>query len=193
MADYKLRLKPDRVDLRTILQDFVTLFSPIVSSKSFSMTIHPYPEPIFADLDHDRILQVLSNLIGNSLKFTPNGGTIELSVRKQETQVEISVTDNGPGVSKQTQARIFEKFSQMKMNDMRGLGLGLGRHRREKHRQARDQAGSGDSADHRFDCCGVHSPLQEAPRRLGCTTRSPSASSSRRSEYLRGRVKRVFT
>jgi chemotaxis family two-component system sensor kinase Cph1 len=68
---------------------------------------------------------VLSNLIGNSLKFTPKGGAIELSARKQETQVEISVTDNGPGISKQTQERIFEKFSQLKMNDRRGLGLGL--------------------------------------------------------------------
>lgn len=65
-------------------------------------------------------------LIGNSLKFTPKGSAIELSARKQETQVEISVTDNnGPGISKQTQARIFEKFSQLKMNDRRGLGLGL--------------------------------------------------------------------
>ena len=125
MAHGKLILKPERVDLRTILQECVNLFAPIVSSKSFSMTIHPCPEPIFADLDHDRILQVLSNLIGNSLKFTPKGGAIELSARKQDTEVEISVTDNGPGISKQTQARIFEKFSQLKMNDRRGLGLGL--------------------------------------------------------------------
>ncbi len=125
MSHDKLILKPERVDLRTILQECVNLFAPIVSSKSFSMTIYPCPEPIFADLDHDRILQVLSNLIGNSLKFTPKGGAIELSARKQETQVEISVTDNGPGISKQTQARIFEKFSQLKMNDRRGLGLGL--------------------------------------------------------------------
>ena len=58
-----------------------------------------------------------------SLKFTPKGDAIELSARKQETQVEISVIDNGPGISKQTQARSFEKFSQLKMNDRRGLGL----------------------------------------------------------------------
>ena len=83
------------------------------------------PEPIFADVDRDRILQVLSNLIGNSLKFTPNGGTIELSARTQETQVEISVTDNGPGIPEQAQAKIFERFSQLKMADHRSLGLGL--------------------------------------------------------------------
>ncbi|MEP6935101.1 MAG: histidine kinase dimerization/phospho-acceptor domain-containing protein, partial [Nitrospirota bacterium] len=62
MAHDKLLLKPERVDLRTILQECVNLFALIVSSKSFSMTIHICPEPIFADFDHDRILQVLSNL-----------------------------------------------------------------------------------------------------------------------------------
>jgi signal transduction histidine kinase len=125
MAQDKLILKLERVDLRAILQECVDLFAPAVSSKSFSMTIHAGPEPIFANLDYDRILQVLSNLIGNSLKFTPNGGTIELSARKQETQVEISVTDNGPGIPEQAKAQIFERFSQLKMNDRRGLGLGL--------------------------------------------------------------------
>jgi len=125
MAQDKLILKLERVDVRAILQECVDLFAPVVSSKSFSMTIHTGPEPIFADLDHDRILQVLSNLIGNALKFTPNGGTIELSARKQETQVEISVTDNGPGIPEQATALIFERFSQLKSNDRRGLGLGL--------------------------------------------------------------------
>ncbi len=125
MAHDKLNLNPERVVLRALLQECVDLFAPVVSSKSFSMTIRTSPEPIFADLDHDRILQVLSNLIGNSLKFTPNGGTIELSARKQETHVEISVIDNGPGIPEQAKAQIFERFSQLKMNDRRGLGLGL--------------------------------------------------------------------
>ena len=121
----KLKLKPEQVDVRALLQECMGLFAPVVSSKSFAMTIHTAPEPIFADLDHDRIHQVLSNLIGNSLKFTPNGGTIELSAHKQETQVEISVTDNGPGIPEDKKEQIFERFSQLKRNDRRGLGLGL--------------------------------------------------------------------
>jgi signal transduction histidine kinase len=125
LAHDKLKLKPEQVDVRALLQECVGLFAPLVSSKSFSMTIHTVPESIVADLDHDRILQVLSNLIGNSLKFTPNGGTIELSARKQETQVEISVTDNGPGIPEDAKEQIFERFSQLKRNDRRGLGLGL--------------------------------------------------------------------
>ena len=125
MAHGKLQLKSERFDLLVLLQECVDLFAPIVSGKSFSMTIDTSPQPIFADFDHDRILQVLSNLIGNALKFTPNGGTIGLSARKQETQVEISVIDNGPGIPQQAQAEIFKRFSQLKLNDRRGLGLGL--------------------------------------------------------------------
>ena len=130
MAEGKLILKLERVDLRALLHKCVNLFAPVVSSKSFSMTIQPCPEPIYADLDQDRILQVLSNLIGNALKFTPKGGTITLSARKQEAQVELSITDNGPGIPEQEKARIFDQFSQLNsqrnMNNHRGLGLGLG-------------------------------------------------------------------
>ena len=125
MAQGKLQLKPKKVDLGVLLHQCVAQFAPAVSSKSYSMTVHTPTEPIFADLDHDRILQVLSNLIGNSLKFTPTGGTIGLSARKQETEVEISVSDNGPGIPEQAQARLFERFSQLKMNNRQGLGLGL--------------------------------------------------------------------
>ena len=125
MAQNKLQLKPERVDLLVLLQECVGQFASVVADKSFSMTIDTSPGPIFADLDHDRVLQVLSNLIGNSLKFTPNGGTILLSARKLETHVEISVTDNGPGIPEQVQPQIFERFLQLNQNDRRGLGLGL--------------------------------------------------------------------
>jgi signal transduction histidine kinase len=125
MAHNKLRLKSEKVHLRVLLQECMQLFAPLVSSQSFSMTIHTSPEPIFGYFDHDRILQVLSNLVGNSLKFTPNGGAIRLSAQTQETDVVISVTDNGPGIPVEAQTQIFERFSQLKVNDRNGLGLGL--------------------------------------------------------------------
>ena len=125
MAQDKLTLKPERVDLRALLQECMDLFAPIIAGKNFSITSHVSSEPIFARVDHDRIMQVLSNLIGNSLKFTPDGGAIELSARKRETEVELSVTDNGPGIPEQAKAHIFERFSQLEVNDRRGLGLGL--------------------------------------------------------------------
>jgi signal transduction histidine kinase len=125
MAHDKLTLKPERMDLRHLLQECRDLFAPVVVSKSFTMTIHAGPEPLVANIDHDRLFQVFSNLIGNALKFTPNGGTIKLSARKQATEVELSVTDNGPGIPDTKQATVFERFSQLNTTDRHGLGLGL--------------------------------------------------------------------
>ncbi len=97
----------------------------MVLNKSFSITIKDCAESIFADIDHDRILQVLSNLIGNALKFASKGSAIDLSARAKNSEVVISVSDNGPGVPEGKKAEIFERFSQLKTNDRRGLGLGL--------------------------------------------------------------------
>ncbi|NGZ60160.1 MAG: hypothetical protein CV081_06625 [Nitrospira sp. LK265] len=125
MAQGKLTLHLARVDLRDLLRECRELFAPLASNQALAMRIDAGDEPLFVDIDHDRILQVLSNLIDNSLKFTPNGGVIELSARKQETFIEVSVTDNGPGISVEAQARIFERFSQLNVADRQGLGLGL--------------------------------------------------------------------
>lgn len=125
MAQGKLTLRFAKVDLRALLHECGELFAPLLTNQRFAMTIDAGAESLFVDVDHDRILQVLSNLVGNSLKFTPNGGSIELSARKRETHAEVSVTDNGPGISVETQARIFERFSQLNVADHQGLGLGL--------------------------------------------------------------------
>ena len=121
----KLHLKAQEVDLRLLLQECVDLFSPIVAAKSFTMTVDVGGEPLVSLLDHDRILQVLSNLIGNALKFTPERGHIRLAARKLETEVEMSVSDNGPGIADQDQPKLFQKFSQFALENRRGLGLGL--------------------------------------------------------------------
>lgn len=125
IAQGKLTLALKKIEVGALLQECVELFAPLIDSKSFSVTIDKGPEPIFANLDHDRILEVLSNLIGNSLKFTPQGGALTLSVRKQDQQVEISVTDNGPGIPKPDQSHIFDRFYQLKVAGHHGLGLGL--------------------------------------------------------------------
>jgi signal transduction histidine kinase len=125
MVHDKVTLHCERTDLRALLQECMDLFAQVVLTKSFSMTLDAGAEPLFADVDRDRILQVLSNLIGNALKFTPNGGTVKFSARKQERQVEISVADNGPGIPPQDRQLIFERFTKLRMNDRTGLGLGL--------------------------------------------------------------------
>ena len=125
IAQGKLHLETREVNLRLLLQECVDLFAPIAASKSLTMTVDVGGEPLVSVLDHDRMLQVLSNLIGNALKFTPEGGRIRLAARKLETEVELSVSDNGPGITAQDQPKLFQKFSQLALENRRGLGLGL--------------------------------------------------------------------
>jgi signal transduction histidine kinase len=75
--------------------------------------------------DHDRLLQALSNLVGNALKFTPAGGTVSLHVDDDGDAVRISVVDSGPGIGREHIARVFEPFWQSSQADRRGRGLGL--------------------------------------------------------------------
>jgi two-component system sensor histidine kinase GlrK len=79
-------------------------------------------------LDPERILQVLRNLIGNALKFTPPGGTVRITVRSGEAGVGVAVTDSGPGIPKEHQTAIFDKYRQATLAGTKkipGTGLGL--------------------------------------------------------------------
>jgi two-component system sensor histidine kinase GlrK len=79
-------------------------------------------------MDRERILQVLRNLIGNGVKFTPKGGQVRVSARLKNREVEVSVSDTGPGITKENLTTIFQKFHQAapKNSDyIKGTGLGL--------------------------------------------------------------------
>jgi PAS domain S-box-containing protein len=81
----------------------------------------PVP-PVMADAP--RIMQVLSNLVGNAIKFTPEGGTITLAATPIGSEVEITVSDTGPGIRAEDTSRIFERYWQA--TDTASLGTGLG-------------------------------------------------------------------
>jgi signal transduction histidine kinase len=78
-----------------------------------------------AILDSHRILQVLSNLVGNAIKFSEPGGIIELRLARIVGGIEFTVRDNGAGIAPEDTEAIFERFSQAGHPDRRGLGLGL--------------------------------------------------------------------
>lgn len=126
MSSGSLILVKTKCNIKKLLEECEEIFRPAIANKKFTLKIEPLlAEDVFMVMDHDRILQVLSNLIGNALKFTPHGGEIKLSAAISSTDLEISVIDNGPGVPDKMREQIFERFSQLKINDRRGLGLGL--------------------------------------------------------------------
>ena len=88
------------------------------------------------DCDRVRIVQVLTNLMTNAIKFTPEGGTITVSAAAMEDDVKICVVDSGPGIPKDEQRRVFERFYKADRARSRGgtgLGLAIARHIVEGH------------------------------------------------------------
>lgn len=122
-GDLKLNLKS--YDLKDLIYECKELFEPIAVSKLFSIEIGAVEAGLFANIDHDRILQVLSNLVGNAVKYTKSEGLITLSAKRVNGNIQISVKDEGPGIPHEKLDVIFERFSQLNGKDRKGVGLGL--------------------------------------------------------------------
>jgi len=101
---------------------------PLVEAKKITIETKIDEKLPTIKMDRERILQVLRNLIGNGVKFTPKGGQVRVSACLKNREVEISVSDTGPGITKENLTTIFEKFHQaaLKNSDhIKGTGLGL--------------------------------------------------------------------
>ncbi len=100
-----------------------------------------YPQPIWVHADEERIMQVLTNLVANSLKYGIENGTTEVSVKNlTEDKILIRVTDNGEGIEKDHLPRLFERFYRVDKSGNRaqggsGLGLAIVKHIIEAHQE----------------------------------------------------------
>jgi signal transduction histidine kinase len=101
------------------------MLAPIAREKSITFSVMAADDLPAVSADAARVLQVLSNLVGNAIKFTPAGGTITLSAARTDGPVQCSVSDTGPGIPAAQIPRLFGKFWQAKRGDGRGVGLGL--------------------------------------------------------------------
>ncbi len=125
VAEGKLQVEKKNHCLVHLMNDCVQTHLYAAKEKNIKLTGVSLQTSITAHFDRDRVQQVLSNLIGNAIKFTPEFGTVNVSIRANEKNIELIVKDSGPGIAKNQQAKIFERFSQIKNKDRRGLGLGL--------------------------------------------------------------------
>lgn len=122
----KLELRKCRVKLADVLQSAVEASTPFINEAGHELTV-TIPEPIIVDADPHRLAQVVSNLLSNAAKYTPEGGRISLSSEHQNGEVVISVCDNGIGIPTEMQTQIFEMFTQIDRPMEKGYtGLGIG-------------------------------------------------------------------
>ena len=85
---------------------------PLAMAKNVSIKVEMHQDLPHVKMDGDRILQVLRNLIGNAIKFTPGGGHVTISAQSDGKGVSVSVADTGPGIPKEDLNAIFDKFKQ---------------------------------------------------------------------------------
>ncbi|HLK31433.1 MAG TPA: ATP-binding protein [Terriglobales bacterium] len=136
----KMKMDFAPTDLRRLVNGVAALFQQEARSRHLHLKVElPGRAPRVA-VDAERIEQVLINLVGNAMKFTPAGGYIAIRVRHHPElrQVEISVQDNGVGIAPEDQARIFDEFAQVRrahggQENGSGLGLAIARRIVEAH------------------------------------------------------------
>jgi signal transduction histidine kinase len=121
----KLAVNRSRGDARDILTEVGGMFQATASAKNVSLAVRRSEEPLLADFDHDRMLQVLANLLANAIKFTPAHGHVEVGATRAGDEVRVCVSDSGVGIPAANLAAIFDRFWQGGDNDHRGVGLGL--------------------------------------------------------------------
>jgi two-component system, NtrC family, sensor histidine kinase GlrK len=114
--------------LSPLVKRVVIEMGPLVEAKKIQLKTEINDGLPTLKLDRERIFQVLRNLIGNAVKFTPEGGTITIRTWHNNQGAEFSVRDTGPGIPKENLKAIFEKFNQLPVKAsewMKGTGLGL--------------------------------------------------------------------
>jgi signal transduction histidine kinase len=124
VAQGRLELRPERVDLRDILHDTLSVVRPLLAERRVALdTILP-SEPIWLNADPARLRQVFSNLLANAAKYTPEGGHVSLTVASAPDEVEIAVRDTGQGIAPELLPQIFDLFARAD-EEHAGLGIGL--------------------------------------------------------------------
>jgi two-component system phosphate regulon sensor histidine kinase PhoR len=137
-----LELKKDNFNIIELIQNIFDLLEMKAAKKNISLVFDKvYSEAIFVNADKERIEQVFTNLVVNSIKYGKQDGTTEVGIENiLKNKVLIRVTDNGEGILKENMSRIFERFYRVDKSGSRkeggsGLGLSIVKHIVEAHKE----------------------------------------------------------
>lgn len=124
----KMHLAKQRIDLRTIVTETIETRRTQIERRRQQLTTALGTEPVWIEADPIRLTQVVSNLIDNAAKYTPESGQISVAITSEANEVKVEVLDTGIGVDPDQLANIFEPFAQRSAprdSSTSGLGLGL--------------------------------------------------------------------
>jgi PAS domain S-box-containing protein len=173
----KMRLNVQQVDLPAVVQSAMDVVRPAAEAKKVTLqaTIHGASAPVTGD--PDRLQQVLWNLLSNSVKFTPQGGNVDVALRRAGATVELIVRDTGAGIDPGVLPYVFERFRQGDASSSRqhgglGLGLAITRHLVELHGGTVHAESAGEGAGAAF---AVRLPVRAVIHDAAPDTSAPPA------------------
>ena len=124
----RLTVEPMSQDIRSVVVTIVDGLRPMAEAGGVALSTSIPDTPLFAIADHDRLAQLLSNIVGNAIKFTPAEGTVTVSIGAEGNEVVFEVADTGEGISPDQLPFVFDRFHQAgshRGGSRHGAGLGL--------------------------------------------------------------------
>ncbi|HEY7912378.1 MAG TPA: HAMP domain-containing sensor histidine kinase, partial [Blastocatellia bacterium] len=124
----KLQLDLEQVDLGVLLKENISVNRVLADRKQIRLTLERADEVPAMMLDRVKIEQVLNNLLGNAIKFSPAGSEVSIALEDSETNAVISVKDRGPGIPEEEIGRVFQPFTKTgsrRSEREKSAGLGL--------------------------------------------------------------------
>jgi PAS domain S-box-containing protein len=123
------RMKPDisSNDIKQVISEVYEIMTLFADKNHVKLVSEPAEDLPEAEFDKAAMIRVLTNLVSNAIKFTPEDGQVSISVRQQNEELAISVSDTGMGIPKEELSKIFERFHRVKRRgqEIQGTGLGL--------------------------------------------------------------------
>ncbi len=172
----KIRLRLEDTDLRAAVEAAIETSRPLVETGGHVLTARLPAEPVWIHADPTRVTQVISNLLTNAAKYTPDGGRIDVSVAVEGDQAMTRVTDTGIGIPADMLPKVFDLFTQVGKHLERsqgGLGIGLSLVKRlvEMHGGTVTAESNGPGRGSTFT---VRLPAAVAPAAVGTPTAAPA-------------------
>ena len=120
-----MKLNPTKVDLSEVARQAIDLYQDVAEERGVRLLTH-LAVGVTISGDHNRLNQVVANLVDNAIKYTPAGGQVEITTTREDPWASLMVKDNGVGISVQDLPRIWERLYRADQSrSERGLGLGL--------------------------------------------------------------------
>jgi PAS domain S-box-containing protein len=128
IAHGRIALKQQPLEIGVVVAQAIETVGPLAKTKSQLLRLERDETPLYVSGDRARLVQSLTNVLQNAVKFTPHGGEIVVGARRSGTDLEVTVRDNGVGIASELVPRVFDLFVQSERTPDRsqgGLGIGL--------------------------------------------------------------------